>query len=167
MAADEGKSKSVHSINQPLLNLEALMPRLESNGLRSLSLFSGGGGLDLGFDLAGFEHVASYELIPICKDTLQRNRPEWNVYAGPDEGDVSKTAWERYKGMVDIIQGGPPCQPFSVAGSQKGEDDERNMWGEFNRAVNTIKPRAFVAENVLGLLNPKFDGFVQSIFMNH
>ncbi|WP_197740078.1 DNA cytosine methyltransferase [Vibrio taketomensis] len=74
------------------------MPRLESNGLRSLSLFSGGGGLDLGFDLAGFEHVASYELIPICKDTLQRNRPEWNVYAGPDEGDVSKLLGNVTKG---------------------------------------------------------------------
>jgi len=137
------------------------MPQLEANSLRCISLFSGGGGLDLGFDRAGYSHVASYELIPVCKDTLLLNRPEWNVFGGPGEGDVTEVDWSCYEGGVEVVQGGPPCQPFSIAGEQKGQEDERNMWGEFIRAVNTIKPRAFVAENVLGLLNPKFKNFVK------
>ena len=124
-----------------------------------------GGGLDLGFDRAGFEHVASYELIPICKETFSRNRPDWQVYAGPLEGNVTTIDWAIYKGEVDVVHGGPPCQPFSIAGGQKGRDDERNMWGEFNRAVNIIQPPAFVAENVLGLLNPKFSGFVKQFIL--
>ncbi|WP_222839681.1 DNA cytosine methyltransferase [Pseudomonas lini] len=137
------------------------MQQIEGNNLSCLSLFSGGGGLDLGFDRAGYRHVASYELIPICKETLTSNRPEWNVFGGPDSGDVTKVDWSPYKGDIDVVHGGPPCQPFSIAGEQKGVDDERNMWGEFIRAVNTIKPKAFVAENVLGILNPKFEQFVK------
>ncbi|WP_217495720.1 DNA cytosine methyltransferase [Pseudoalteromonas byunsanensis] len=139
---------------------------MENNGIRALSLFSGGGGLDLGFDRAGFHHVASYELIPICKHTLNSNRPNWEVHGGPDDGDVTNIDWKQYIGLVDVVQGGPPCQPFSIAGEQKGLDDERNMWGEFNRAVNTIKPRAFVAENVMGLLNPKFQDFVKKYIID-
>lgn len=166
LAADNGLHKVLHPINVPLLDPNELMPQLENNSLRALSLFSGGGGLDLGFDRAGYVHAASYELIPICKETLKSNRPQWQVFGGPDEGDVTKVDWSRYKGKIDLIHGGPPCQPFSIAGQQKGIDDERNMWGEFNRAVNAIKPKAFVAENVLGLLNPKFKGFVQKYILD-
>lgn len=166
LAAEQGLHKALHAVNKPKLDPNELMPQLDQNGLRTLSLFSGGGGLDLGFDRAGCFHVASYELIPICKDTLTANRPDWHVYGGPEEGDVTNVSWEKYKGKVDLIQGGPPCQPFSIAGEQKGLDDERNMWGEFNRAVNTIKPKAFVAENVLGLMNPKFEGFVQKYILD-
>ena len=161
LAADEGRSKSVHPINIPNLKAEQLMPQLSPNNLRALSLFSGGGGLDLGFDLAGYEHVASYELIPICQETLQKNRPHWKIFGGSEFGDVTKVDWTSYVGKVDVIHGGPPCQPFSIAGSQKGEEDDRNMWGEFNRAINIIKPKAFIAENVLGILNPKFNDFIQ------
>ncbi|WP_341851216.1 DNA (cytosine-5-)-methyltransferase [Vibrio vulnificus] len=164
--AEAGKIEGKHTVNNPNLDPNDLMPQLPKNKLRALSLFSGGGGLDLGFDKAGYEHVASYELIPICKDTLISNRPSWKVFSGPEEGDVTNVDWSQYVGKVDVIQGGPPCQPFSVAGQQKGLDDERNMWGEFNRAVNTIKPRAFVAENVLGLMNPKFKDFVQKYILD-
>lgn len=166
IAAEQGLYNSLQQINVPKLDPNELMPMLDSNGITCLSLFSGGGGLDLGFDRAGYTHCASYELIPICKETLQRNRPKWSIYGGPEEGDVSKVDWQRYRGIVDVIHGGPPCQPFSIAGEQKGKDDERNMWGEFNRAVNTIKPRAFVAENVLGLLNPKFESFVRKYILD-
>lgn len=137
------------------------MPKLENNDLRTLSLFSGGGGLDLGFDRAGYKHIASYELIPICKKTFNTNRPNWKIYTGLEEGDVTKVNWKNYKNKIDVIHGGPPCQPFSIAGEQKGIEDDRNMWGEFTRAVNMIKPKVFVAENVLGLLNPKFKDFVK------
>jgi DNA (cytosine-5)-methyltransferase 1 len=166
LAAEQGQYTALHGINKPNLDPNQLMPQLEKNEIRALSLFSGGGGLDLGFDRAGFAHKASYELIPICKETLHFNRPDWSIFGGPEEGDVTKVEWEQYKGEIDLIHGGPPCQPFSIAGEQKGLDDERNMWGEFNRAVNTIKPKAFVAENVLGLLTPKFEGFVQQYILD-
>jgi len=159
--AEQGLSSRVHSVNMPQLNPNQLMPQLESNGLAALSLFSGGGGLDLGFDKAGYTHQGSYELIPICGETLKSNRPDWIIHSGPENGDITKIDWQPSIGSIDIIHGGPPCQPFSIAGQQEGESDDRNMWGEFIRAVNTIKPKSFVAENVLGLLNPKFRGFVQ------
>lgn len=165
LAADKGIFKKVHDINYPKLLPELLMPKKEKNGFKCLSLFSGGGGLDLGFDYAGYAHVASYELIPICGETLKLNRPQWSVFSGLENGDVTNVDWSIYRGKVDVIHGGPPCQPFSIAGEQKGKEDERNMWREFNRAVNTIKPRAFVAENVLGLMNPKFEGFVKKYIL--
>ena len=165
LAAEEGTVERVHEINNPRLSPELLMPQKEKNGLRCLSLFSGGGGLDLGFDRAGYCHVASYELIPICGETLKLNRPQWSIFSGLENGDVKNADWTVYKGKVDVVHGGPPCQPFSIAGEQKGKEDERNMWDEFNRAVNTIKPRAFVAENVLGLMNPKFKGFVKKYIL--
>lgn len=164
--AQAGKLTAVHRVNKPRLDANELMPKLRKNELTTLSLFSGGGGLDLGFDRAGFSHVASYELIPICGETLLLNRPSWKVFSGPKDGDVTKIDWRKYAGKVDVIHGGPPCQPFSIAGGQLGHNDERNMWGEFNRAVNAIKPKAFVAENVLGLMGAKFDGFVKSQILN-
>jgi DNA (cytosine-5)-methyltransferase 1 len=162
LAAEKGESEIHHEINIPRLDPNTLMKQLPKNGLRSLSLFSGGGGMDLGFDKAGFEHVASYELIPICGNTLITNRPNWNVFSGPIDGDVTNVKWDKYTGKIDLIHGGPPCQPFSIAGEQLGIQDERNMWGEFIRAINTIKPKVFVAENVLGILTDKFEEFVKS-----
>jgi DNA (cytosine-5)-methyltransferase 1 len=137
-----------------------LMPQLEANHLTCLSLFSGGGGLDLGFERAGFHHTASYELLEVCGQTLRANRPQWRVFSGESKGDVTGVAFSPFRG-VDVIHGGPPCQPFSVAGKQAGASDPRNMWGEFVRCVLQAQPRAFVAENVVGLLDKKFDLFVR------
>lgn len=166
LKAEQGLHAQLHPINIPKLNPNLLMQSLDKNNLKCLSLFSGGGGLDLGFDRAGYDHVASFELIPICKNTLLKNKPHWRVFGGPEEGDVTRINWRDFDEKIDVIHGGPPCQPFSIAGEQKGNQDERNMWGEFNRAINTIKPKAFVAENVLGLLNPKFEGFVRQYILN-
>jgi len=166
MRAEQGFLSSVHSINTPQFEPNQLMPQLESNGLTTLSLFSGGGGLDLGFDKAGYLHQGSYELIPICGETLKNNRPNWPIYSGPEHGDVTQIHWQNYIGSIEVIHGGPPCQPFSIAGQQGGQNDERNMWSEFIRAVNTIKPKSFVAENVLGLLNPKFRHFIQKFVLD-
>lgn len=161
LALVEGALEPVHPVNVPRFDPNVLMPRLDANGLRVLSMFSGGGGLDLGFDRAGFAHVASYEILGICGETLLQNRPDWNVFTGPDEGDVQRVDWAQYQGEVDLLHGGPPCQPFSIAGHQRGAEDERNMWPSFIRAVLAIRPRVFVAENVPGLLNPKFKDFVK------
>ena len=137
-----------------------LMPRIEANGLTCLSLFSGGGGLDLGFERAGFRHQALFELLDVCGETLRANRPQWKVLSGTSHGDVTAAAFTPFRG-VDVVHGGPPCQPFSVAGKQAGAEDPRNMWGEFVRCVQQARPRAFIAENVVGLLDRKFESFVQ------
>lgn len=152
----------IHPINVPRLNPEDLMPPLSHNGLRSLSLFSGGGGLDLGFERAGFTHVASYDTLESAGVTLRKARSGWNVFSG-EAGDVTKVDWRQYRGLVDVIQGGPPCQPFSVAGRQKGKEDSRDMFPEFVRAVLEVEPIAFVAENVTALVSKKFNQYVQEV----
>ena len=151
------------AVNTPVLKPAHLMPKLHANGLSALSLFSGGGGLDLGFERAGFQHVASYDVLDICGNTLRRNRPAWRVHSGTD-GDVTAVDWTQYSG-VDVIHGGPPCQPFSIAGKQRGAGDERDMWPSFIAAVLTIRPAAFVAENVPGLLDPKFARYVEKVIL--
>jgi len=136
-----------------------LMPQLKSNGLSCISLFSGGGGLDLGFERAGFDHHASFEILDVCGETLRANRPKWTVRSGEVEGDVQAAAFSPFRG-IDVVHGGPPCQPFSTAGKQAGADDPRNMWPDFVRCVLQARPRAFIAENVPGLLDRKFEDFV-------
>uniref|UniRef100_A0A7C3VT49 Cytosine-specific methyltransferase n=1 Tax=Planktothricoides sp. SpSt-374 TaxID=2282167 RepID=A0A7C3VT49_9CYAN len=157
----EGK-QPIHPINYPRLNPETLMPKQPNNGWNSLSLFSGGGGLDLGFERAGYTHVASYDILPEAGITLDKNRPQWQIFAG-ENGDVSKIDWRQYRGRVDVIHGGPPCQPFSVAGRQKGPDDSRDMFPQFIRAILEIEPQAFIAENVPALVGKKFSQYVQEI----
>lgn len=159
--ASLGLLSRVHSVNTPQLEPNDFMPQLKSNNLTTLSLFSGGGGLDLGFDKAGYIHQGSYEIIPICGETLKNNRPNWTIHSGYEKGDVTRIKWQDNISSIDVIHGGPPCQPFSIAGQQEGQNDDRNMWSEFIRAINIIKSKSFVAENVLGLLNPKFRGFIQ------
>lgn len=136
-----------------------LMPQIDSNGLTGLSLFAGGGGLDLGFERAGFAHSAAFEILDVCGETLRTNRPQWDVRSGSVAGDVRAAAFSAFRG-VDVVHGGPPCQPFSVAGKQAGADDPRNMWPEFVRCVLQTRPRAFIAENVPGMLDRKFEYFI-------
>ena len=152
----------IHPLNVPQLNPELLMPQLAKNRWRSLSLFSGCGGLDLGFERAGFTHVAAYDILPEAGINLKKNRPHWQVFAG-EKGDVRKINWRGLNGLVDIIHGGPPCQPFSIAGRQQGKEDSRDMFPEFVRAVLEIEPLAFVAENVVALGNKKFSEYVKEV----
>jgi len=142
------------------LDVNDLMPQLEAHGLASLSLFSGGGGLDLGFERAGYQHVASFEILDICGETLRTNRPTWDIRSGAEAGDVRSARFSAFRG-IDLVHGGPPCQPFSVAGKQAGASDPRNMWPDFVRCVLQARPRAFVAENVPGMLDRKFESFVR------
>lgn len=148
------KSYEVHAVAE--LSSAALVHL----GLRALSLFSGGGGLDLGFDRAGYEHVASYEILEPAAATLVKAKLEWTVLGGAD-GDVRQVDWSTYRGEVDVVHGGPPGQPFSMAGRQRGALDDRNMWPEFVKAVAQIKPAAFVAENVPALATAKFAKYVR------
>lgn len=160
--ADVVASLSPESLLSVTYDPKTDMPRKASNRLRALSLFSGGGGLDLGFDRAGFDHVASYDLLPFAGATLNNNRPAWKVYSGR-QGDVLNKDWKVLKGNVDVIHGGPPCQPFSIAGRRAGNQDSRDMFPQFIRAINEIQPKVFVIENVLGFLSGKFENYRDSV----
>ncbi len=145
----------------PALRPVDLMLQRDDNGLRALSLFSGGGGLDLGFAQAGHRHVASYEILSDAAATLVKARPDWNVYGGP-EGDVTAVDWRQWRDQVDVVHGGPPCQPFSNAGRQKGQEDTRDMWPALVNCLLTVRPRAFIAENVPALASAKFSEYVRT-----
>jgi DNA (cytosine-5)-methyltransferase 1 len=149
-----------HPVNKPRLDPEALMPQMRENGLRALSLFSGGGGLDIGFNRAGFTHLASYEILEDAAAVLQKARKGWAVFGG-DDGDVKRVDWSPYRGKVDVLHGGPPCQPFSHAGRRNGPEDVRDLIPEFVRAVRIIEPAAFVFENVLGLRTRQFEAYIK------
>ncbi len=154
----------LHEINKPKLRPLDLMPQLPDTGIRSLSLFSGGGGLDLGFAQAGHRHVASFEILTDAAATLVKARPDWTVFGGPD-GDVRSVDWRQWQDEVEVVHGGPPCQPFSNAGRQGGRDDSRDMWPALVDCLQTIRPRAFVAENVPALASTKFSEYVRTQIM--
>ena len=120
--------------------------------------------MDIGFERAGFVHTASYEIMEGAAEVLRAARPNWKIFGG-SAGDVRGVKWAAYRGRVDVLHGGPPCQPFSNAGRQQGAGDVRDMIPEFVRAVKAIRPRAFVCENVSGLATKRFHNYVhETIF---
>lgn len=122
--------------------------------LTSVEICAGAGGQALGLEQAGFTHVALVEYEADYCDTLKRNRPAWNVICM----DVHDFDGSPYKG-VDLLAGGVPCPPFSIAGKQLGKDDERDLFPEALRLLHEIKPRAIMLENVRGLLDARFDDY--------
>ncbi len=112
----------------------------------AIDLFAGAGGLSLGLDAAGFRSVAAIELEPDCCETYRGLFPT----ASMQERDIAGINFRRYEG-VDLIAGGPPCQPFSSGGKGLAESDVRDMVPQFVRAVTEAKPQAFLMENVPGL----------------
>ena len=114
----------------------------------SIELFAGGGGLALGMEMAGFHHIMLNELDHSACETLKYNRPNWNVI----EGDVHDLDFTQYRGKVDFISGGFPCQAFSYAGEKRGFEDARGtLFFELARAVKEAQPKVFMGENVKGL----------------
>lgn len=117
---------------------------------KSIELFAGAGGLALGLEHAGFEHVLLNEVDKHACATLRHNRPSWHV----EECSVSELDFTPYAHQVDLLSGGFPCQAFSYAGKGKGFEDIRGtMFFEFARAIKEIQPKVVLAENVRGLLN--------------
>jgi DNA (cytosine-5)-methyltransferase 1 len=112
------------------------------------SLFSGIGGFDLAAEQAGILNVFQVEIDDFCQKVLTKNFPNVEKHKDIKQFDASK-----YSGSVDIISGGFPCQPFSVAGQQKGTSDNRFLWREMLNCIQVIKPRYVVAENVYGIVN--------------
>jgi len=115
--------------------------------LKLLDLFSGIGGFSLGLESTGqFETIAFVEKDEFCQKVLKKNFN--NI---PIESEVRNVKGDRY--AADIITGGFPCQPFSVAGKRKGTDDDRYLWDETIRVIRECKPRWFIGENVEGIIN--------------
>lgn len=161
LAAMRGEGPDpVHPVNVPELDPYELMPLDERQELGALSLFSGCGGLDLGFERAGYTHRASYEILEDAATTIEKAREAWEVHGG-DDGDVTRVNWRPWRDEVDMVHGGPPCQPFSSAGRQRGPDDDRDMFPEFVRAVRQTYPVAFLAENVPALNQRKFEPYLR------
>jgi DNA (cytosine-5)-methyltransferase 1 len=116
----------------------------------NIELFAGGGGLALGLEKAGFQGLAFVEFDKSACETLRKNRPNWNVI----EGDVHNVDFNEYKGKVDLVSGGAPCQAFSYAGKGLGFGDTRGtLFSEFARCVKETGPKMFLFENVRGLLS--------------
>ncbi len=114
----------------------------------SIELFAGAGGLALGMEKAGFEHILLNEIDHDACMTLRSNRPLWNVL----EGDIHNISFKEYDGKVDFLSGGFPCQTFSYAGKQGGFNDTRGtLFFELARAVDEAHPKVFLCENVRGL----------------
>lgn len=125
--------------------------------LRSIEICAGAGGQALGLEVAGFEHVCLIEIDKHACATLRENRPNWDVR----EMSVCDFSGDEFKGL-DLLAGGVPCPPFSIAGKQLGAQDERDLFPEFLRLVKEIKPKAIMIENVKGLLSSKFDDYRRS-----
>lgn len=122
--------------------------------LTSLEICAGAGGQALGLEAAGFGHVAAVEIERIACDTLELNRPKWNVL----NRDVRNVEGKQYRG-IDLLAGGVPCPPFSVASRQLGAADERDLFPTALRLVEESNPAAVILENVTGLAMPRFEEY--------
>lgn len=126
--------------------------------LTALELCAGGGGQALGIEQSGFHHAAAVEYEPQFCTTLRKNRPHWDVR----QTDIRELKGKDFTGL-DLIAGGVPCPPFSVAGKQLGADDERDMFPAALEIVAAAKPRAVMFENVQGLATAKFEHYRKDI----
>ncbi|MFF3642452.1 DNA cytosine methyltransferase [Streptomyces sp. NPDC002564] len=134
--------------------------------LASVELFAGAGGLALGCQEAGFDPLATLELDKWACDTVRQNQARGNELVANwhvEEGDVRDFNWSRVTDEVDLVAGGPPCQPFSIGGRGKADDDERDMFPATAEVIAHLRPRAFIIENVRGLARPRFADYFQYI----
>ncbi len=127
--------------------------------LTSVEICAGAGGQALGLAMAGFVHEVLVEYEQDYCNVLKRNRPEWNVICA----DVREFSGKAYHGKIDLLAGGVPCPPFSVAGKQLGQSDERDLFPEAIRLLREIMPRAVMIENVRGFLDPVFKDYREHI----
>jgi DNA (cytosine-5)-methyltransferase 1 len=139
-----------------------------SRGLRSVELFTGAGGLALGIEQAGFKHDTVVERDKNCCETIRENLVRgftslngWRLFPG----DVREFDYSTVNGEVDLLAGGPPCQPFSIGGKHKAFNDQRDMFPQVVRAVRELKPRAILVENVKGLTRKTFANYFSYIVL--
>ena len=145
-------TRSASASSQPAVSSVGKVPALD--------IFSGAGGLSIGLEQAGFEIVAGAEWDRDACETFAKAHPAAEVI----EGDVNAIDFRRWRNDVDVVVGGPPCQPWSSGGKRLGADDPRDGWPAFLRALREVRPRAFVAENVAGFAagarKPHFEALV-------
>ena len=134
--------------------------------MNCVELFTGAGGLAMGLSKAGFRHSLLVEYDRHACDTIRRNQgnhvqhvEEWPLH----QGDVRQVDFREVGGDVELVAGGPPCQPFSLGGKHAGPLDERDMFPEAARAVREIRPKAFLFENVKGLMRKSFANYFEYI----
>lgn len=128
--------------------------------MKSIELFSGTGGLALGLQQAGFDHLALFECDKHACENLEKNFDVSKV----KRGDVREANFNIYKG-VDLVAGGPPCQPFSLGGKSMAYNDRRDMFPEAVRSIREAMPCAFIIENVKGLLRKAFSTYFNYILL--
>jgi DNA (cytosine-5)-methyltransferase 1 len=135
--------------------------------MRAIELFAGAGGLGIGVSMAGFRPAEVVEWDRWCCDTIRENRERQvsavSKWPEPIEGDVRHVSFQQYEGKVELVTGGPPCQPFSLGGKHRAFNDTRDMWSEAVRVVRETKPKAFIFENVKGLTRESFTSYLAYI----
>jgi DNA (cytosine-5)-methyltransferase 1 len=125
-----------------------------------IELCAGGGGQAIGISGAGFSHLAMVELNPVACQTLQRNRPDWPIRIE----DLRRFVGTEFRRSdVTLVTGGVPCQPFTIAGQQRGHRDDRDLFPEVVRIVSEVRPQAVMFENVAPLASPKFAEYLDSV----
>lgn len=135
--------------------------------MRSVELFAGAGGLAIGMSNAGFHHAAVIEWDHDACETFRENQrhrlrsiEEWPLH----EGDVKTFDYGNLRDIM-VVSGGPPCQPFSLGGKHRGHLDKRDMFPEAVRAVRDLRPKAFIFENVKGLMRETFSDYFEYIHL--
>jgi len=136
--------------------------------MKSVELFAGAGGLAMGVTLAGFESLAVVEWDKWACDTIRENQKrafplvrDWPLW----EGDVRSFDWSSIPQDIDLLAGGPPCQPFSMGGKHKAYGDKRDMFPATVEVVRSLQPKSFVIENVKGLTRSSFANYYQYILL--
>lgn len=134
--------------------------------MRSVELFAGAGGLAMGCEIAGFEHLAVVEWDKWACDTVRENqRRDYPLVRGwtLHEGDVRSFDWSSIPQDIELLAGGPPCQPFSIGGKHKAHEDGRDMFPATVEIIRQLRPKAFIVENVKGLTRAKFANYFHYI----
>ncbi len=149
------------------------MQNLHADGIsarKSVELFAGAGGLGIGLAKAGFEPQLVVEFNKWCCKTLRDNHhvladddscqdQSWRVH----EGDIRQVDFSEFEGKLDLVSGGPPCQPFSLGGCHRAYEDARDMFPQAVRALREARPRAFIFENVKGLMRASFQNYFEYV----
>ena len=154
--------------HEPLVERQnrAVAQRHYARLVKSIELFAGAGGLALGAELAGFKAQRVVEWDRWACDTMRENKSagfplvaDWNIF----ESDVRKVDWTDLSDPIDLVTGGPPCQPFSSGGKARAADDSRDMFPAAIEVIRSLRPRAFILENVRGLTRSAFANYYHYI----
>jgi DNA (cytosine-5)-methyltransferase 1 len=127
--------------------------------MKLIDLFSGAGGLSLGLKRAGYQVVACVEIKRDAMNTYSSHEPEATHF----NQDIRTISFDQFRGSIDVVSGGPPCQPFSIGGLRKANADARDMIPEFVRCLEQVQPETFIMENVPGLMLKKARPYFDSV----